>query len=150
MDAMNRIWTPDQELRALSWKQPYGELMLYGKIETRTWPTKYRGWVLMCASKQPYFTDQLKRISGVDQMWRMGYYLPENPSHYEGNAFAIGYLVDCRPMQKEDENNCFVQYYPDLFCHVYENVYPINLIPWKGSQGWKKVDEATKKLIKYL
>jgi hypothetical protein len=46
----------DQKLMALSWKQPYAELMLHGKIETRTWQTKYRGWVMVCASKQPYET----------------------------------------------------------------------------------------------
>lgn len=35
------------EIRALWWKEPFGTLMTYGKVETRVWDTKYRGWVLL-------------------------------------------------------------------------------------------------------
>lgn len=146
----NKTWTPDQPLRALSWKQPYAELMLHGKIETRTWQTKYRGWVLICASKQPYYTDQLRRISGGTQIWRMGDVLAPEPLNIEGKAFAIGRLVDCRPMQPDDENKCYVKYYQGLWCHVYEDVMPIEPLPWKGTQGWKEVPQDIKLTIKIL
>jgi len=53
-----------------------------------------------------------------------------------GNAIAIGRLVNCRPMNPEDEDKCFVQYHPDLYCHIYENVKAIKPFPWKGMQGW--------------
>lgn len=56
-----------------------------------------------------------------------------------GYAIAIGKLIDCRPMTKDDEEKCFVKYSPNLFCHVYENVRPIKPIIWKGVQGWKIV-----------
>ena len=29
-------------IRSLVWKEPFASLMLQGKIETRTWSTKYR------------------------------------------------------------------------------------------------------------
>lgn len=41
-------------LRALSWKEPYATLMLHGKVETRTWPTDYRGLVLNCVALKDY------------------------------------------------------------------------------------------------
>jgi hypothetical protein len=44
----------NQEIRALTWKEPYASLMLHGKIETRTWYTKYRGLVLICAGLKHY------------------------------------------------------------------------------------------------
>lgn len=132
-------------MRALSWKQPYASLMLHGKIETRTWRTNYRGWVLICASKQPYSTNQVKNISGE------GLYLGINKilSYFKTNAsitgkiIGIGELVDCRPMTKEDEESCYVKYREGLWCHVYENVSPIVPIDWKGTQGWKIIDKQT-------
>lgn len=30
-----------------------------------------------------------------------------------------------------------------LYCHLYEDVKPIKPFPWKGSQGWKKLDRET-------
>jgi hypothetical protein len=142
-----KIFSPSEKLLALSWKQPYAELMLKGKIETRTWNTNYRGWVLICASKQPYFTEQLRRISGGKQLVRMGDFLAKINPGFEGKAIAIGRLVDCRPMRKEDEDKCFVQFFPDLFCHVYEDVQAIEPIPWKGKQGWSEVSPEVKAKI---
>ena len=49
-----------EPIKALSWKQPYASLMLKGKIETRSWPTNYRGLVLICASKAPYSIKEIK------------------------------------------------------------------------------------------
>lgn len=65
-----------------------------------------------------------------------------------GKAIAIGKLIDCRPMEIGDEDKCFVQYYPDLWCHIYEDVKPIKSFEWKGVQGWKTLDEKTIEQIK--
>lgn len=148
-------FTVDQKLLALSWKQPYAELMLHGKIETRTWKTKYRGWVMICASKMGYNFNQVHGIAGDKQLVRITEVLGRNNDHYLNNyrsgiAIAIGRLIDCRPMQKQDEAKCFVEYYPDLFCHVYDSVQPIEPIIWKGSQGWKEVTEDVKRSIVLL
>jgi hypothetical protein len=148
------IYTPDQELRALSWKQPFAELMLRGKIETRTWKTNYRGWVLICASKKPYPPRELDEISGPIQYYRICKTLSDPNGVWDklqhGVAIAIGRLVDCRPMELKDESECFVAFNPNLFCHVYTDVQAIKPIPWKGSQGWGKVPMEIKMQMQEL
>lgn len=150
MNIIEKLLKNGTEIRALSCKQPYAELMLHGKIETRSWYTKYRGLVLICVSKKSYSTEQLRNISGGNQLWRMGEFLDiENPK-YEGKAIAIGVLIDCRTMKPEDEDKCFVRYYPDLWCHEYIHVTPIVPFEWKGSRKWGKVGEDIISSIKFL
>jgi hypothetical protein len=133
------------KLLALSWKEPYGTLMYYNKIETRTWYTKYRGLVMICCSKTGYSQKQIFNISGETQFERILGTLSRDmtPMYGQnmGKAILIGRLVDCRPMTKEDESDCFVQYFPGLFCHVYKDVRPIKPFPWKGSQGWTRLTQ---------
>ena len=140
---------PNEKVMALSWKQPFAELMLHEKMETRTWHTKYRGWVLICASKQGYNFNQVHAIAGDKQIVRITDFLGRNNDHWlqhyrSGIAIAIGKLVDCRKMKKEDEDKCFVSYTPNLFCHLYENVKEISPLAWKGCQGWKQLSENDK------
>lgn len=134
------------QIRALSLKQPYASMMLKGKVETRSWATEYRGFVLICSSLKSYSEKELKEISGDrftaeikrlcnDQLT----ILPQ------GMAIAIGELYDCKPMWKEDEIQTFVLHSEGKFCHYYRNVFPIMPIPWKGNQRWGNVD---KKLFK--
>lgn len=141
----------NEEIRALSWKQPFASLMLHGKIETRTWSAKYCGLVLICASKVPYNESQVMAISGEVQTQR-SFVTLLNAGHKEelGKAIAIGNLVDCRLMYLNDEEKCFVKYNPNLWCHIYENVRPIEPFEWKGSQGWRKLDEETINKIKTI
>lgn len=157
-----------EPIRALSWKAPYAQLMLRDKIETRTWETKYRGWVLICCSKSPYSLSDLADIAGPDQLERI---LRGHPSILNfqpqlGQAIAVGKLVDCRPMVFLDQDSCFVKHkepwvmpkmkvngtiknnMKQLWCHVYENVTPIELFPFTGGQGWKKLTAAQIKKIK--
>ena len=141
------VFTPAQKVLALSWKQPFAELMLHGKIETRTWPTKYRGWVLICASKTGYTLQSILDIAGPQQYLRFAGMM-DAIKQRRAMAIAIGRLIDCRPMRPEDEDACFVQYYPDLYCHVYSDVQEITPIPWIGTQGWKEVGISVKELIK--
>lgn len=141
-------FTTDQEIRALSWKQPFASLMLHGKIETRTWDTKYRGWVLICTSKKPYSIDEEKLIMGAEQFMRVykcGLRL--NELNMNGYAIAIGRLVDSIPMTEDHEDACFVKYQEGLFCHIYKDVQAIQPFAWKGSQGWKTLDESVKNQI---
>lgn len=150
---------PDTELRALSWKQPFGSLMLHGKIETRIWDSKYRGWVLICASKAPYNDNDILKIAGNEQYGRIHTICPKEPT---GKAIAIGRLIESRFMTKQDENKCFVQHcepwlhtskktskksWKRLWCHIYEDVQAIESLDWYGSQGWSIVNESVKHLI---
>ena len=136
----------EEPIRALSWKEPYCSLMLHNKIETRTWQTNFRGLVLMCATKEPYTNEQLLRISGEAQYVRIKALL-DNPLLINGNAIAIGRLIDCRPMKKEDEDACFVKFNWGLYCHVYERVAAIEPLPWRGAQGWMQVAHEKRKLL---
>lgn len=148
---------PRHRLMALSWKQPYGELMLHDKIETRTWHTKYRGWVLMCASKQPYTWHDVRRIAGQNQYRRIREAICDDGHEFTtGKAFAIGWLDQCRPMTKEDEDRTFVEYQPPsgsrkpLFCHIYRNVQGFEPFDWVGTQGWKECASGTKEWVASL
>lgn len=112
-------------MRALSWKQPFGTLMLHGKIETRKWKTNYRGPVLICISKKSYSLDELHDLCGEYVVHIIIGTLGYEPAQFDdvcGYAIAVGNLVDCRKMTPEDEDDCFIKYNPDLWCHFYENV----------------------------
>jgi len=126
--------------------------MLHGKIETRTWYTKYRGLVLICASLKPYSNSELLDISGKEQTDRIFTTLGiEGANEAPGHAIAVGDLVDCRGMREDDQDKCFVSFFASgLYCHVYQNVKPIKPFPWKGTQGWKILDQETIDKIEYL
>lgn len=150
METTTLEFMPNQhELKALTWKQPFAELMLHGKIETRTWRTHYRGWVLICAGAQPYNQNQIKEIANNPFKILTTLGIGHEPL-VNGKAIAIGKLVDCRPMTPEDAEKCFVSYRDGLWCHIYENVKPIKPIKWKGSQGWRTVALAIKQQIKVI
>ena len=142
-----------EPILALSWKQPFATAMLFGKIETRTWKTNYRGLVLICTSKKPYkISIARKNICGDHLFSKMAYAFNRNTVTLDlnGYAIAIGRLVDCRKMKPEDEDKCFVKYREDLFCHVYEDVNQIKPFIWKGKQGWTKVSPEIIQDIKLL
>jgi hypothetical protein len=129
-------------IKALSWKEPYGSLMLAGKIETRTWYTNYRGWVLICTSKKSYNLDQILDISGQRQFNRIIDFF-ENKDHIlnPGHAIAVAWLENCRLMQPADEDDCYVKHSYSLYCHIYTDILPIVPYPVKGKQGFFKVPE---------
>lgn len=133
----------NKELRALSWKQPFATLMGHDKIETRTWPTSYRGLVLICASKKEYTEKEVINIASLEQFNRINDVIKKEGHDKmlrdRGYALFVGELIDCREMTIHDENDCFVKYDPLLYCHIYRNVRRIKPIPWKGTQGWKKL-----------
>lgn len=148
----------NQVIRALWWNQPYANLMLHGKIETRTYPTKVRGKVLICSCKKPYTEQQIISISGDEQYSRMKEILREGIDGVLGQAIAIADLVDCRLMTPDDEDATFVEYWhPNAdtgigkrYCWVFENVKPIEPFEIKGKQGWAILDAETKAKINYL
>lgn len=143
-----------EPILALSWKQPFATAMLYGKIETRTWKTNYRGLVLICTSQKPYKISIARKDICGDRLFSKMAYAMRNKNTgtltLNGYAIAIGKLIDCRPMQPEDEGKCFVKYRSDLFCHVYEDVKQIKPFTWKGKQRWTKVSPLDIQNIEYL
>ncbi len=105
-------------MKALSIKEPWATLILNGDktIETRTWGTKYRGEILLCASKNP-------------------------PSEISGKAFAVAEISDCRDMTLSDENEACCEVYPGAKSWVLSNVRRIDPFPVKGQLGLFEVED---------
>jgi hypothetical protein len=144
---------PNQmEIRALSFKEPYASMMLHGKIETRSRITNYRGWVLICASKVPYHDEAIRQISGAEAYHRiytkLGSHLDNHITDNLGKAIAIGKLADCRRMQEQDADKCFVKFNRGIYCYVFDQVQAIEPFAWQGIQGWKILTPEQKQLIK--
>ncbi len=99
-------------MKALSVKQPWANMIARGEktIETRTWPTKYRGELLICSSKKPNI----------------------EPA---GCAVAIVNLVDCRPMAKDDEAAACVEMFDGAWAWVLELTGVFGPFPVKGRLG---------------
>lgn len=147
---------PGEIVKALTWKQPFASLMLHGKAETRTLNTQYRGWVLICAGKEPYDLKTLREISGDWQIQRM---ITKLNSVFPlgglitAHAIGVGYLSDTKYMwqyqhKEEVEDKTFVKYHETLHVHEYINVQPIEPFHYRGTQGWTVLtDEIKDKII---
>jgi hypothetical protein len=108
---------PMTTMKALSVKQPWANLLASGQktIETRLWPTDYRGPILIVSSKTPNI-------------------------HPAGFAVAIAELVDCRPMTPSDEAAACCAHYPGAFSWVLRNIQKIDIFPVRGKLGIYDVD----------
>lgn len=134
MTSIFRDMYPNREIRGVSLRQPYACLILAGKLETRTWATEYRGLVLVCSSKKPYYIENVKEISGFEQVDRI--YKTAASTGLVGffaKTLCIAELIDCRPMRKEDEERAFVKFNPELFIHEYANIQRVVPVPIKGA-----------------
>ena len=104
-------------MKAISLKQPWASMIANGSktIETRTWPTKYRGDLLIVASRRPI-------INGLPT----------------GQALCVVELFDCRPMKKEDEQAACCKMYEygiGGFAWVLKNLRPVVPVDIRGTLG---------------
>ena len=99
-------------MKALSLKEPWASKILNGEktIETRTWKTKHRGPLLLCASKKP-------------------------ESAIAGHAFATCNLVDVVPMTEEHEKLACCEVYPGVWAWILEDIVPVELFRVRGFPG---------------
>ena len=120
-------------MKAISVKQPWASVICWRPrlrayledlgftgqktIETRTWPTEYRGEILIAASKKPLY--------GL---------LPA------GEAVCIARLIDCRPMTKDDEIAAQCEVYPGAWAWVLEDIRPIEPFAVRGQLGIYEVE----------
>jgi len=120
-------------MKAISLKQPWASAIAWRPrergylqdqafnaqktIETRTWPTKYRGEILIVASKWPLITG-----------------LPA------GEAVCIARLVDCRTMTKDDEFAAQCGIYPGAWAWVFEDIRPVEPFAVRGQLGIYEVE----------
>lgn len=112
-------------MKAISIRQPWAELIASGRktIETRTWTTKYRGPILICAGKSWW----VKACS--DHL----VYLPETVP--VGQAVAIAELYSVQQMTQEHEAAAMLLVRPELFAWHLRGVRRIAPFPVKGKLG---------------
>jgi hypothetical protein len=106
-------------MKALSVRQPWASLIASGTktIETRTWNTKFRGDILIVASKNP----KVKNLP-------------------TGVALAIVSIVDCKPMTIHDVPAARCELYPGAFSWFIENIRPVKPFEVKGQLGIYEVE----------
>jgi len=111
-------------LKALSLKQPWANMIASGEktIETRRWPTAYRGPLLIVSSKTPDITPA-------------------------GCAVALATLVDCRPMTRADEIAARCSLYPGAYSWVLQDVRRLKPFPVRGQLGIYDVSIAENDLV---
>jgi hypothetical protein len=104
-------------MRALCIREPWASLICSGRktVETRTWYTRYRGSVLLVASKTP-----------------------KGP--LSGHAFAVARIVDVRLMTQRDEAAACCEVYPRARSWQLAEVRPIKPVPQKGRLGLYHVE----------
>ena len=142
-----------EAIKALTWKQPFATLMLYGKLETRSWATTYRGLVLICVGKEkPDHTETL-RLAGEGGFKLINEFYQKhkiNPELVLGKAIAVGRLTRCRAMQPGDAKAAFVDYVPGLFIHEYTDVRRIEPVAFTRSQRWQNLDPDFLESLKFI
>jgi len=96
-------------MKAVSVKQPWAHLLIFGladgrikKGETRTWPIKHRGPLLIVASKS-------------EDKEAMDYFGFERGSLPLGQAVGVVEVHDCREMKTEDEEIALCPVYPGAY-----------------------------------
>src|ERR1700722_11217024 len=123
-DNSTAIFTSGDRVKALSIRQSWASLIANGikTIETRTWPTLYRGKLLICAARtRAAFGEPSDLPTGV--------------------AVAIVRLVDVRPMHPRDATGAAVPFSRALYAWVLEDPRPIEPFPVKGQLRLFEVNE---------
>jgi hypothetical protein len=117
-------------MKGLTICQPYAHLVEIGDkpIENRTWPTDYRGPLVIHAGKSKDWMDDAD-----------GYGLAEAGLAF-GAVVCIVDMVECLKLKtlwpakyRHLEAN---EHANGPYCHIYENVRRLaDPIPWRGAQG---------------
>lgn len=143
---MNLFGNDEEVIRTLGFWQPFGSLMLHGKIETRKVavgkkPPFPLGKYLFYTTQKPTPNPILFNWCGPEIMSNIVETLKNEPTRVMlQTAIAIGELKAIRPMINKDEEKCFVQNIDMLgksnWCLCFENVQRIESFIWNyGKQG---------------
>ncbi len=143
------------QIKAISLHQPWASLIAMGlkKFETRSWPTNYRGKLVICAAlkntkQQQSNYEDLASSFGLDLTVHPWSSLPL------GMAIAVCDLTECIEMtsefieaQSEVELLCG-HWEPGRFAWKLENLHPFSEpMPIKGKQGlWKILPDEFEQL----
>jgi hypothetical protein len=129
------------DIKALTLWQPYATLIALGhkRVETRSWPTKYRGPIAIHASKRRLAESELALIAAIADLFGISLKAGELPL---GKVVATATLADCRLMTREmifDQSDLELDlghWATNRFAWVLEDVKPLaRPLPARGSQG---------------
>jgi hypothetical protein len=108
-------------MRIITVRQPWASLLVAGvkDVENRTWPTSYRGPVLIHAGKRP------DAISVAEVERRFGAHL-DNIGPL-GGVVGVADIVDCvQPHPSQ-------WYAPHHYAFVLANAQALPFVPWRGA-----------------
>lgn len=143
-------------MKAISLWEPWATLMALGlkTIETRHWPTKYKGDLLICAAKGGLTKAQMKEIMGKKGFFET-FGLDLSILNF-GKAVCVVSLVACEKIDEDlikvverlpaDEKH-FGDYTPGRYAWITRDFSRIEPFEVKGRQGFFEVDDS---LIKYI
>ena len=142
-----REHTKKEEVRGLTIKQPYAQLMLHGKVEVRSWSTPYRGWVLLAAAKEGYKSRDVEILSGKYKQYIDN--IMAGRHVYKGKALFIGRLVDCRLLESKDYARTYIEETKEpMYGHFFEDVVRVFPADITGRLGYYKVsDDLLDKIV---
>jgi ASCH domain len=122
-------------MRILSIRQPWASLIVNGikDVENRTWPTRYRGPVLVHASQRPadITADEIERRYGVRP--------PSDLPH--GGVVGVTTIVDCL---RAHPSNWYAEGH---YAFVLASSRPITFVRWRGALSLR---EAPRELLDLL
>lgn len=105
-------------MNAISIRQPWIELIIRGEktLEVRSWRTKIRGDIILCASAAPKMYD-----------------LPT------GQALCIANIVDCRRFLPSDAKKACCDHVDDFYVWELANIRAIQPFPVKGRLNFYQI-----------
>jgi hypothetical protein len=121
--------------KAISIKQPWANYIAQGikLIEIRSWTTKYRGDIIICASKLP--VDGYKIIGYDNEKSIITNYKDYEESVHLGKAICIAELYDITKMKRKDAKRALVKYNSDMYSWHLRNIRDIDPFDVKGKLG---------------
>ena len=135
--------SPYTQIKAISLHQPWASLITRGlkQFETRSWPTNYRGKLVICAAKK---NSKQQQSQYETLACSLGIDLAQQPwdSLPLGMAIAVCDLTDCIEMtqdfiaEQSETERCCGHWEPGRFAWKLDNVQSLPLpVPIKGKQG---------------
>ncbi len=123
-------------MKIISIRQPWASLIVSGvkDVENRTWSTRYRGPVLIHASRT---TDKIS-----DDEFQSRFEMAIPASLPRGGVVGMAEIVDC----VSTHPSCW--YAPGHFAFVMESARPLPFVKWKGALLLRDAPPALIELIR--
>lgn len=135
-----------KDYRILTVKQPWAELIASGRkpIETRSWPTRWRGIVLIHAAATTSRGSR-KAYGELCSSLGLGVNLPL------GQVVAIARLVDCEPYEPRHEVLSCCPWRPDAHAWILDDIQRLPTpFPAKGALGLRRATLAQVQAVEPL